>query len=247
MKSGILILLIALAFTTLNSCHYFGKSSEYYGMDVSTKRNVFVIDISGSMEGKVEVDMKGQVVAEATERAADKVGGTIGGKLGSMVSSRSKKELTKLAEVKRELMPVVRGLPEDSYFNIILFENQVKNWKKDLIPATKTNRNLGIVKIENLESGGGTNLYGGLEEAFKMAGAGVVDSTRLLKVESIFFLTDGEPSAGTVTNKDAILKKIKELNTLGRVKINVVGLGKDKDAEFLKKLAHQNGGTYIDK
>jgi Mg-chelatase subunit ChlD len=216
-------------------------------MTIDKKKNVFVIDISGSMEGKVEKDLKGNIVSKATNRAADKVGGAIGGSVGSFVAGKAREETTKLAEVKNQLIPVIKGLPEDSYFNIITFSNDVDNWRDQLIPATSTNKNMAIMMIENLDSGGGTNLYGGLENSFLMAGAGAADTTLPLKVEAVFFLTDGEASTGKFTNSDRILTKTAEMNPAKRIVINTVGLGKNKDADFLRKLANQNGGSYIDK
>lgn len=241
------VLLSSILAISLSSCRFAQTSSEYYGMKVDKKHNVFVIDISGSMEGKVEKDLKGNVVAEATNRAAGEVGSAIGGSMGSMAADKARSEATKLAEVKNQLVPVIKGLPEDSYFNIITFENHVKNWRSELVPATSSNKNTAIIMLENLESGGGTNLYGGLENAFMLAGAGAKDTTKALKVEAIFFLTDGEPSAGKHTSPDDILKQTAKLNPHKRVIINAVGLGKDKDANFLKKLASENRGNYIDK
>lgn len=237
----------ALVLFLFASCRFFQESSEYYGMDIKTKKNVFVIDISGSMEGKVEKDLEGNVVATATEEAAKEIGNQIGGRLGGMVTSKARKEMTKLAEVKNQLIPVIKGLPEGSYFNIITFENEVEKWKDNLVLANSTNISMAVLMIENLESGGGTNLFGGIEKAFDLAGAGARDTTLPLNVETIFFLTDGEPSAGNITNPTKILEKTKEMNSGGRVIINSIGLGKDKDADFLRKLANQNGGTYIDK
>lgn len=235
------------ALMIMQSCRFFQDSEEYYGVKITTKRNVFVIDISGSMEGKVEKDLQGNIVAEATNAAAQEVGSAIGGKVGGMFASKASSEMTKLAEVKNQLIPAIKGLPEDSYFNIITFENDIERWKDKLVKATTSNKNMAIVMIENLESGGGTNIYGGLEDAFILAGAGAMDSTKNLNVETIFFLTDGHPSGGKHTNPTKILEETQKMNPLQRVVINAVGLGKDKDAGFLRKLANQNGGTYIDK
>lgn len=247
MKKTLLILYV-LAFTvSVNSCKFITSSDDYYGLSIKDNNNVFIIDISGSMEGKVETDLQGAVVAQATSVAADAVGDAIGGVAGNVFSSQAKKELTKLGEVKRELIPVIKGLSENSYFNIITFENDVKLWKNELVPASSTNKNLAVLMIENLSSGGGTNFYGGLEEAFKLAGPGSLDSNKLLKVDAIFMLSDGAPSTGKITSTQKILEEIKKMNPLKKVKVNAIGLGKDKDADFMEKLATQNSGQYIDK
>lgn len=232
---------------SLGGCHMFQSSSEYYGLNISSKKNVFIIDISGSMEGKVEKDASGKILASATQKAADIVGDQIGGVAGSIFSKEASKQLTKLGEVKRQLIPVIKGLPEDSFFSIITFENDIKTWKSTLVQANSTNKTVAVALIQDLESGGGTNIFDALEEAFKMAGKGAKDNNVLPEVDEIFLLTDGQPSAGKYTSPNDIIAKVSDMNLLKRVKVNAIGLGQDKDPKFLEELARKNNGTYIDK
>jgi len=232
---------------SLSGCYLLKKQSDYYGISVeSTKKVVFLVDISGSMEGKAETDISGNVINSATSYAGNKVADKVGGVGGTIIRNQTSNQLTKLGKAKKELIPTIRGLSEDSYFTIIVFENDVKMWKKTLVQATSTNKNLAITYLNNLESGGGTNIYDALEDAFKLAGD-ANNSGTTLGVETIFLLSDGAPSAGTTSDPSQIIEAVEKWNSLERVKINTIGLGDDKDVDFLTKLATSNGGNYIDK
>lgn len=239
------ILLIAIFFT---GCYMTKKATDYYGIETSSsKKIVYVIDISGSMEGKAETDLQGNIISTAGSKVGNVVGNKIGGKVGSLIGKQANNQLTKLGKAKKELMPSIRGLSEDTYFTIIVFENKIEKWRKSLVPASSANKNLAIAYLEQLKSGGGTNISDALEESFDLAGPGATSQDSNLGVETIFLLSDGSPTAGKTTNTDAIVSKAAEWNSAKRIKIHTIGLGEDCDKNFMKKLADENGGTFIDK
>jgi len=41
------------------------------------------------------------------------------------------------------------------------------------------------------------------------------------------------------------VSEMQRMNDLKKVKIHCVGVGKDHDAEFMKRLARLTGGTYV--
>ena len=244
-KSLAIILVIASLFS---ACYMVKKSGDYYGIDTkSSKRIVYVIDISGSMEGKAETSLSGKVLSSATSKVGSTVGSKIGGTVGGIIGKETDNQLTKLGKAKKELMPSIRGLSEDSYFTIIVFENSVKKLNKTLVQANATNKNLAIAYLEKLSSGGGTNMGDALEEAFGLAGAGAKDANASLELDAIFVLGDGSPNEGKYPSTDEILKKVEEWNSAKRVKIHTIGLGEDCDKVFMKKLAEQNSGQFVDK
>ncbi|MEX0981276.1 MAG: VWA domain-containing protein [Bacteroidales bacterium] len=243
-----LIPLVSFVFIFLtNSCYMAKKSHDYYGIDLESNKYVFLIDISGSMENKIEKDAKGVVLNVATNVAANTVGKVIGGSVGNMVGNKIKKSLTKLEKAKKNLIPVINGFTEENYFTVITFENDIKLWRKELIPATSANKKLAVAFIKSLKSGGGTNISDALEEAFKLAGKGVNDETEVLDVETVFLLSDGEPSAGQYRSTQQILQKVEEWNELNRLQIHTVGLGDNHDEDFMRKMAVDNNGVYINK
>lgn len=248
MKTLKLLFLFSLAGIFLSGCYMTKKSTEYYGIETgSTNKIVYVLDISGSMEGKAEKDLQGNIVSTAASKTGNFIGNKIGGQVGNLVKKQTNNQLTKLGKAKKELMPAIRGLSEDKWFTIIVFENRVKKWRKSLVQATSANKNLAIAYLENLHSGGGTNLSDAVEEAFQLAGAGATDANAELGVETIFLLSDGSPTAGKITDKNQILEKIGIWNSAKRVTIHTIGLGEDCDKDFMKKIAEQNSGQFIDK
>jgi uncharacterized protein with von Willebrand factor type A (vWA) domain len=213
------------------------KSDSYYGIQTGTsKKVVYVVDISGSMEGKAETDLKGNVITTVGSKAGNMVGNKIGGKVGSIISKQTNNQLTKLGKAKKELMPSIRGLSADTYFTIITFENNVKKLNKQLVQANATNQNLAVAYLEKLESGGGTNMSDALEEAFA-----------LTDVETIFVLSDGSPNEGKIPDPQGILTAVAKWNSAQKIKIHTIGLGEDCDKDFMQKLAAQNGGQFIDR
>jgi len=237
MRKNLNILVLAIIAIIFSACYMVKKSDSYYGIETGTsKKVVYVLDISGSMEGKAETDLKGNVITTVGSKAGNIVGNKVGGKVGNIISKQTNNQLTKLGKAKKELMPSIRGLKEDMYFTLIVFENNVKKLNKQLVQANATNQNLAVAYLEKLESGGGTNMSDALEEAFA-----------LTDVETIFVLSDGEPNEGKIPNPDGILEAVAKWNSAKKVKIHTIGLGEDCDKVFMQKLATQNGGQFIDR
>ncbi len=231
----------------ISGCYMMRKSKDYYGIKLNEKRYVFLVDISGSMENKIEKNAKGQVIDMATDKAADIAGDLVGGKIGGMISTSIKKSMTKLEKAKKKIIPVINGFTEENYFTIITFENDIKMWRKEMVQATPANKKKAVSYIKMLKSGGGTNISDALEKAFELAGNGTKDTSIALNVETVFLLTDGKPSAGKYTNTKDILSHLAEWNKLKRIIVHSVGLGDNHDKIFLQEMADENNGTYIDK
>jgi uncharacterized protein YegL len=231
--------LLAIAFVAImfSACYMVKKSETYYGIETGTsKKVIYVLDISGSMEGKAETDLKGNVITTVGSKVGNKVGSKVGGPVGKIISKQTNNQLTKLGKAKKELMPAIRGLAEDASFTLVVFENNVKALNKQLVQANSTNKNVSIAYLEKLESGGGTNMGDALEEAFGYTG-----------VETIFVLSDGEPNEGKYPSTQGILDAVAKWNGSKKVIIHTIGLGEDCDKEFMKKLAAENGGQFIDR
>jgi len=255
-KKHVLFIAITLLLVVFQGCYSLKKSKDYYGIKTQElKKIVFVLDISGSMEGLAETNLKGEVVSKATNYVADKagnavskeVGGEVGDMAGNLLKKKVKKSLTKLQKARKELIPAIKGLPEDAVFDVIIFENTVRVWKSDMTEATKSNKLKAQTYLETLKAGGGTNIYDALKKAFDMAGDNVNDSVKPVQVQTVFLLSDGAPSSGPETNPDAIREAVKKWNPYHRITIHTIGLGKDCDENFMKGLAADNNGIYIDK
>jgi uncharacterized protein YegL len=177
---------------------------------------------------------------------------------GSALDSARKKIDILHEEMKR----TITGLADQSKFNIIGFSADVRVWKKGgAVRDSKTCKE-AIEWVEKQKVVGSTNIYDALETSFKMMGVGASqDKAYAPAYDTIFFMTDGVPTSGKVTDKAVILSEVKRWNEARRIRIHVVGMGgKDKaqpggggpggrgddiDKDFLKKLAEENGGQCV--
>ena len=144
-----------------------------------------------------------------------------------------KSESTKLASAKRELEPAIRGLGVDNSFTVITFGSKIIEWKDSLVAGSTGNTAGAIVYVKRLKSGGGTKALAGLNAAFNIK-----------NTDMIFFLSDGYPSDASSSK---ILEEIKRINEGRNVVINCIGLGDNKDEAFMKSLASENNGKYVEK
>ena len=78
---------------------------------------------------------------------------------------------------------------------------------------------------------GATNVHAALERAFADA-----------EVDTIFLLTDGQPSAGFLVAPEAILREVRRWNVGRGVRIHTVAIGGRSD--FLERLAADSGGEH---
>ncbi len=149
----------------------------------------------------------------------------------------------KIITARKELVGAVYNLPQKAVFNVILFNHAVIPWNPKVVEATNTNRKKLENFVKSSEPTGLTNIHDALHAGFMMA----LRSYERPEVDTIFFLTDGTPTSGRVTDPKAILDMARVMNHMGQLKIHVIGIGGDKDIdeEFLKELAKIGQGEYV--
>lgn len=134
---------------------------------------------------------------------------------------------------KRELERCVTGLDTSALFNIVTFSSDVDRWMDgSLAGASEKNRAAAKEYVGKLMAAGGTNLYGALKDAF-----------RDLDVDTIFVLSDGEPSVGEETDPTVIREHVKAWNEHRGIQINTIAVG--GQFQILEWLAADSGGTHI--
>ncbi len=145
----------------------------------------------------------------------------------------------KIQVARKELLGFLLGFEERARFNVIFFNHEVVPWQQKMVEATETNKRRVQKWIEGQEPLGGTNIHDALEAGFGLA----MRATGEPVVDTIFFLTDGRPTAGKVQDPEQILAAVADWNRTARVTIHCVGVG-DHDADFMQKLAKLGGGEY---
>ncbi|MEZ5965336.1 MAG: HEAT repeat domain-containing protein [Planctomycetota bacterium] len=229
------------------------KSAAFYGAkdDVKTFANIpivsdyvlFIVDVSGSMSDLV------------VER--DKFQGY--------------EDYQKLTIVKSELSKTVDSLGPNTYFNIVAFASDLKPWKSYLVPANITNKESARAWIKNLRSIGGaadqelanvglsSNIAEGKTNTFKAlmfpfgidpeqprrAATTAPSAVAKVKLDTVYFLSDGRPSVGKVVDTEEIRKAVKEENQVYKIVLHTIAIG-EFQKEFLNALAVDNGGVFVD-
>jgi hypothetical protein len=144
-----------------------------------------------------------------------------------------KKALSRMAVAKRELVQCLDGIDRQSFFNILAFSDRVTPWSEEI--RSLDGESLAEAKhyVQGLRSGGGTNLYGALRTAFDDA-----------EVDTIFLISDGEPSLGAVTDPGAIRDHVARWNANRGIRIHSIAIG--PDLRVLEWLARDSGGLYFE-
>ena len=75
------------------------------------------------------------------------------------------------------------------------------------------------------EPTGGTNIHDALETAFRAADTAADGKTNLVAYDTIFFMTDGTPTAGKLQKPAEILAAVREWNRTARIMIHSVAVG----------------------
>ncbi|TET34231.1 MAG: hypothetical protein E3J72_14820 [Planctomycetota bacterium] len=269
-------------------------TASFFGVEVDSKRCVFIIDVSGSMritdplpppddgkeEGEGDSPETGKGLIDKDKDDDDDDEG-----YAPVDPSASR---VRIERAKAELIKVVQSIKKDAKFTIIIFSgpgggmkkgddqqkrnemarrplspgyNPTKNgtvqfWKKRLVAASDSNKKSAVEFVKDFQAFGATFTDDVLKEAFKIKEA-----------DTFYFLTDGMPDKRayrrdgiTTPSTEEILKLVADLNAIRHVRINTFGFidrgrragmrriprgpsGSDF-AEFLKKLAKENGGKF---
>lgn len=133
---------------------------------------------------------------------------------------------------KRELKAAIDSLEPATRFNLIAFSGGVDRWRDEGVGSTdEGSRSDAKDWADGLAPLGGTNLHGALEMAFDDP-----------DVDTIFVLSDGEPSVGELIDPFAIRRAVERWNRHRGVIVHTVAIGTSLDV--LAWLAEDSGGTY---
>ncbi|MBL8756534.1 MAG: VWA domain-containing protein [Planctomycetes bacterium] len=141
------------------------------------------------------------------------------------------KKTTRLDAAKDQLVRVVEKLPDTHLVNLIAYETGVQPLWDELQKLEPENRDKLLATARALPLGAGTNIFDALERAFADP-----------KVDTIYLLTDGQPSAGRVRAPDEIVEEVRRWNRTRQIVVHCIGLGIDSD--LLRQIAKETGGSY---
>lgn len=208
----------------------------FYGLDVVSKRVIFILDRSGSMSEPTE-----------WKPDTDVASGSPGGGKPEKIGDR------KIDVARYELKKAIQSLPEDTKFNVIFYSHDYQIWVEDALElATPANKKKAIEFVEKLEPEGQTNIFDPTEKAFllqdlKDPKAKKDNELGAFKggVDTIYLMSDGLPNRGRITDGNGICEKIKEMNRDRKIVIHTIAVGKGSDPKFMERLATENGGKFV--
>ena len=114
-----------------------------------------------------------------------------------------------------------------------------------MMPATLKNKQAARKYVEKLEPAGSTNIFDALVKSMEVAATIGKTKGKDPVVDTIFFMTDGIPTNGKVTDPHQIIEEITRRNRILGLVIHAVGVSKEQNRAFLLNLAKRNGGKYV--
>jgi hypothetical protein len=204
----------------LTKAHPNGTSVKFFGVPVTGTSIAFLIDTSGSMDSAPAG--KGPITGLRRTRVAR----------------------TRLEAAKEQLVLAAQVMAPESQYYLLTFADKAKTWTRQPIrPDRRSTRSLTGL-LSRLNARGGTNLYAGLIAALETEGRTYGDKA-LPKIDELFILSDGDPTAGEVRDTETICELVKLANRYAKIRINSVFTGTGKGAALLRRLAEENGGVFV--
>ncbi|MBI4567563.1 MAG: HEAT repeat domain-containing protein [Planctomycetes bacterium] len=208
------------------------SAATFFGIPVESDNCIFVLDVSGSMRELMMTQVGGPEVTSKDGAKEDPVPEVTGN--------------TRLDEAKRQMIRILRKLPERARFNVIVYATDVEVLSPAMLAAAKPNVEMMVAKILKLEPRDQTNIFDAFERAFNMAGAGTGDANYRNSVDTIYFMTDGDPNYGRVIDLQQILLEIARMNRHRRIRIHCVEINPHPNG-LMERIANDNGGSYVNK
>ena len=220
----------------------------YHGLRVLSDNFIFIFDSSESMKEQY-------VPPEERPENRGKAGG---GDVGTTVvvdpnnpngpnGGRGQKQAlqSKLVVAQKNLKKVLNGLKDGKRFDIILFESIITDFIRaklekepdKLAVLDLDSRVKALAFVDQARPQGQTYMLKALETAFENE-----------EVDTIYLLSDGAPTPPEKAGMKVILERMRKLNRVRSVKINTIGFDlKDKEKEFLRTLADEHFGVFIER
>ena len=140
-------------------------------------------------------------------------------------------KVSRLDGAKLQLTKVLDALPAECHVNLVTYSTKVNAVWEQLRPANIDNKADILKQVKRLVAEGSTNIFDALELAYKDP-----------EVDTIYLLTDGQPTAGRFVSVEDILDEVLRWNRRRQIVIHGISIG--TDADLLKRLAQESGGTY---
>ncbi|MFW9843386.1 MAG: VWA domain-containing protein, partial [Candidatus Thorarchaeota archaeon] len=144
---------------------------------------------------------------------------------------------TKIEQARVAFNSMIDTLLPNDLFNVIAFDHSVSSLWVEPHSASETSIAEAQAWVSAIQPSGSTNFHGAMMEGLGMMNEGE-------NVKAILMLSDGLPTAGTITDTLGILTAVDEANDLA-VSISTVAFGSDSDENLMANLAAQHEGFFV--
>jgi hypothetical protein len=150
---------------------------------------------------------------------------------------------TRLERARKELVRVIRNLPEGIQVNIIAYSTRVRWWRKEkgeerptLHPLTPENKDSACAFVDGFRSSGNTATDLALKEAYSIPG-----------VRCFYLLSDGAPTRpnGSSLSIEEVLEVVDDYDNARHIVIHTLGF-RGAHVAMMKRLAEKTAGKYSD-
>ena len=143
-------------------------------------------------------------------------------------------ERTKLDVAKDEVAQVVAKLETGACLNLLFFAGEVRRWRPRLAKLDRRAIAEATAFARSQRANGATNLFAALALALEDP-----------EVDTVYVLSDGEPTAGRFVHPTELRAAIRHKNSGGRVLIHAISIG--GSSALLRHLAEDSGGNYVER
>jgi hypothetical protein len=227
----------------------------YHHLKIVSKKVLFVIDVSASMLDPIRVKRGRNAPEDQVTKASPKLDlarEELARTLRTLDEHTTFNVIAFESDIRFFRKEAVSGTPNNV--------QEAIQWVEKQKPRT-TGGTGGMRQSSGVDSDGmimgRTNTYGALKAAFglpyrpKKKGEGGTtgggSAAPKPGIDTVYFLTDGEPTEGETTNIDEILQDVQQWNRSARVVINTIGMNAETGAlrRLLDDLAKLTGGQCV--
>lgn len=153
-----------------------------------------------------------------------------------MDRSGSMSSENKLENVKKACKLVINNLSDNDLLSIVAYDDQV-----NVVQSSSFVKNKAILeqKVTKIQTGGSTNLSGGMLEGF----AQVLKTYKKQSVNRVLLLSDGLANEG-ITDKNKLQEIVQKKYSGDNIAISTFGVGSDFNEDMMTNLAEYGRGNY---
>jgi Ca-activated chloride channel family protein len=219
-----------------NSCRIFYEGAFDFGVpDLNIYYEIFSENMGLSMISSAESPDQGVFLMSLIPQEDVKKDDKLVKHVSFVIDVSGSMAGSKLDAAKQAFISFINNLNENDLFSVYTFSTNYGIYNPEgPVKADKAGKDGAVNFIRTIYARGGTNIYDTLEA--------VLTKPMAADIETVVFMTDGDPSAGRSTDMNMINQLVQ--NKTGEKRLNVFGLGNNVKESFLKSLALQGRGIF---